>query len=259
MEHWTDQGIVLAARTHGESGAVVTLLTESRGRHAGYVQGGQSSRLRGTLEPGSLVSAGWRSRETDALGAFTLEPERNMAAPVMADPLRLAALQSACALCDAALPEREGHPGLFHGLLALLEVLGSESEDDEFVWGAAYVMWELALLHELGFGVNLDRCAAGGDRMTLKWVSPKSGCAVSASEGEPYKDRLLALPAFLQPSRGGASAEEVLKGLRMTGYFLAHRAFAQHSHGIPEARLRFEERFQRQVLSVPDLTKSHAI
>ncbi len=245
MEQWQDQGIVLAARPHGESGAVVSLLTPGRGRHAGYVRGAHSTKMRGTLEAGNLVDVNWSSRLSDSLGTFGLELSRSHSARFLQDAVRLAALQSACALCDAALPEREGHPGLFHGLLALFDVLESE------VWGGAYVLWEIAFLKELGFSLELSKCAGGGDAVDLCYISPKTGRAVSRTAGAPYKGRLLDLPSFLTPGGGGAEAESVLMGLDMTGYFLEHWAFAHHTQGIPEARrrfrLRFEGRFAKEV------------
>lgn len=239
MEHWQDQGIVLAARPHGESGAVVSILTETHGRHNGYVRGGQSSRQRAALQAGTVVQIDWQTRTSDSLGTFTLEPVRQSAALLMDDALKLGALSAACALCDAALPEREGHPGLFHGFVALLDMMDTEA------WGAGYVMWELALLRELGFAVDLSRCAAGGDAGRLAYVSPKSGCAVSEEMAGPWKEKLLRLPAFLKPQRGVADEEEVLSGLRMTGYFLEHWVFTHHHKGVPEERLRFEERYIR--------------
>lgn len=241
MEQWQDQGIVLSARAHGENGAVVSVLTENYGRHAGYVRGGQSSRNRGALQPGNLVGARWASRVADQLGTFILEQDHNLAVGCMDDALRLGALLSACALCDAALPEREAHPGLFHGLKALLENMDGE------IWGAAYVMWEIVLLKELGFALNLSRCAGGGDAAALEWVSPKSGHAVSREKGAPYQDKLLPLPAFLKPERGDASDEEVFTGLQMTFHFLEHWVFNHHRTGIPEQRLRFHERFARHI------------
>lgn len=243
MEQWQDQGIVLSARAHGESGAVVSILTENYGRHAGYIRGAHSSRQRGVIEPGNLVGVHWASRVADQLGTFTLEQERNLAAPALDEPLKLAALQSACALCDEALPERESHPGLFYGLHALLE-----SMENPF-WGVTYIMWEIALLRELGFALNLTRCAGGGDPATLSWVSPKSGHAVSAEKGAPYGDKLLPLPAFLKPERGDATDDEILKGLRMTAHFLEHWVFNHHRSGVPAARLRFHERFEKSVES----------
>lgn len=239
MEQWKDQGIVLAARAHGESGAVVSVLTEHHGRHAGYVRGGQSSRRRAVIEPGTLVSAMWCARVTDSLGTFTFEPERPLAAQVMGDPLQLAGLLSACALCDAALPDREGHPGLFHGLKTLLETM------DRPDWLVTYVFWEIALLRELGFGLDLTRCAGGGDPQALAWISPKSGRAVSEDAAAPYKEKLLPLPDFLKPGGSSTAPEEILKGLRMNGHFLEHWVFAQHTHGVPEHRLRFQERMAR--------------
>ncbi len=240
MEHWQDQGIVLRARAHGEAGAVVTLLTEHHGRHAGYMPGGQSSKKRGGTEPGNLVSARWSGRMEDQLGNWQIEPERNLSSLLMTDPLKLGALLSACALCDAALPEREVHPGLFHGLLALLELM------DDDIWGPAYVMWEISLLRELGFSLDLSRCVAGGDSKCLEWVSPKSGGAVSKDMGSPYKEKLLQLPEFLKPMRGGGGADDVLTGLKLTGHFFEHWVFVHHKT-LPEERVMFQERLKRSL------------
>ncbi|MEM6780869.1 MAG: DNA repair protein RecO [Pseudomonadota bacterium] len=239
MESWRDQGLVLSARPHGEGGAVVALLTEGNGRHAGYVHGAQSSKKRALIEPGTLVDVEWSARTSDNLGSYKLEEKRGLSPLVMNDPLKLGALLSACALCDAALPEREGHAGLFYGIEALIETLGSD------VWGAAYIMWEIALLKELGFGLELTKCAGGGDPQTLAYVSPKSGRAVSYAEGEPYKEKLLELPAFLKPNGGPADDEAVFTGIKMTGHFLEHWVFAHHTKGVPEPRLRFQHRFER--------------
>lgn len=239
MENWSDQGIVLRARAHGESGAVVTILSKHHGRFSGYLRGGQSSRFRSIIEIGNLVSAHWSSRIEDQLGFFTIEPDRHLSSGLMGEPLKLGALLSACALCEAALPEREGHAGLFHGLLALLDAM-----DGDF-WGPAYVMWEISLLRELGFSLDLNRCVAGGNAADLAWVSPKSGGAVSAQQGAPYKEKLLTLPCFLRPIRSGGDAADVADGLKMTGHFLEHWVFAQHSKGIPEERRHFVERYIR--------------
>ncbi len=241
MEQWQDQAIVLAVRRHGENGAIASLLTAEQGRHAGYVRGAQGTKMRGTLEIGNLVDANWRARVSDDLGSLSLELDRSPAAHFMQDALKLAALQSACALCDSALPEREGHAGLFHGLNALFDALQSE------VWAAAYVMWEIALLKELGFALDLSHCAAGGDDQSLAYVSPKTGRAVSEAAGEIYKARLLALPEFLKPGGHMAGDEDVITGLKMTGYFLEHWVYAHHTKGVPEARLRFEARFAKTV------------
>ena len=241
MEQWSDQEIVLSARAHGEAGAIVTLITESHGRHAGYVHGGASSKKRAMLQAGTVVSCDWSSRISDGLGHYTLEAERSLSTEIMQSSLNLAALLSACGLCDAALPEREGHAGLYHGLLALIETLDGEH------WGAVYVMWEISLLRELGFRLELNKCAGGGDADTLCYVSPKSGCAVSKAQAAPYKEKLLELPNFLRPesARDGeaGSAEDIIRGLKMTAHFLEHWAFTHHTKGLPEARVLFEDRY----------------
>ncbi|NQZ13315.1 MAG: DNA repair protein RecO [Alphaproteobacteria bacterium] len=245
MERWTDQGIVLSARAHGEGGAVVALLTEENGRHAGYVHGAQSKTKRPMLEPGSHVKCEWSARVADSLGTYSLEPEGGLPAGILDDSLKLGALLSACSLCDTALPEREGHAGLYHGLLQLMEAL----EDD--YWAVSYVMWEIALLKELGFRLELDKCAANGDPTTLTHVSPKSGRAVSEEESEPYRDKLLLLPDFLRSENmrgdGAGEMQDVALGLKMTGHFLQHWVYAHHTKGVPDARLLFHDRIQNAI------------
>lgn len=234
---WSDQGIVLSARAHGESSAVATLLTRERGRHAGLVHGGRSGRHRGALEPGTLVAARWRGRLAEHLGTLAVEPVHGYAAALLDEPLRLAALAAACAVAEAALPERHPYPALFDGTLALFGLL------DTPAWAEAYVRWEVGLLGELGFGLDLERCAVTGTNDYLAWVSPRSGRAVSAAAGEPYRDRLLPLPAFLT-GRGGGGGEEVRAGLALTGHFLERHVL----HGPPPpARLRLLERYANAV------------
>ena len=233
---WSDRAIILGARPHGESAAVLTLLTESHGRHAGLLPGGQSRKVRGLYQAGNRVSATWRARLAEHLGTERCELEANVAARFLDAPDRLAVLSAAVAVTDKALPEREPHPAVYHGLLALLAALDGDH------WAEIYVRWELALLAELGFGLDLTRCAAGGDNDRLAYVSPKSGRAVSLAAGEPYRDKLLALPGFLV-GRGGGGALEVGQGLGLTGYFLKHRVFAARHQPLPEARGRLAERF----------------
>ncbi len=241
MEEWRDIGYVLSVRAHGEGGGIASILTENHGRFAGYVYGAQSTRKRAALEPGCKVQVNWKSRVADQLGTMELEQERGLPHGIFDDPLKLSALMSACALCDSALPEREGHPGLFYGFETLSEMMGED------IWAAAYVFWEIALLKELGFGLDLAKCAGGGDSQSLAYVSPKSGRAVSYAAGEAYKDRLLELPSFLKPNGGPADDEEILKGLRMTGHFLEHWVYAQHTVGVPDARLRLAARYAKYV------------
>ncbi len=242
---WTDHAIMLSARPHGETAALVVLLTRDHGRHAGLVHGGQSSRQRATLEPGARVAAHWRARLSDQLGHYALELERATAAPLLDEPDRLACLISACALVDTILPEREPHPALYDATLALFDTLLLD------VWAEVYVRWEVGLLEEAGFGLDFSRCAATGRELgalgneTLTHVSPRTGRAVSTSAAEPFKDKLLPLPPFLLGLSAGGPAE-VKQGLDLTGYFLERFVFAQRHVDLPPARRRFVERYTRQ-------------
>jgi len=237
---WSDDAIVLSAKPHGEASALAVLLTREHGRHAGLVQGGQSARNRPLLEPGNRVAARWRARLSEHLGSYTLELERATAAALLDDPLRLAALASACALIDAGLPEREPHPALYEATLALFGALDGD------VWAEVYVRWELGLLEEMGFGLDLTRCAATGstDNDQLAFVSPRTGRAVSLSAAEPFKDKLLPLPPFLV-GRSAGGEDEVAAGLALTGHFLDRHVFAQRHVEVPPARARFVDRYSR--------------
>lgn len=238
MISWQDTGIILSVRPHGENGGVASLLTKAHGRTAGYIYGATSAKSRGVLEIGNIVSAQWQAKTHEQLGTYAFELEKSHAADVIGESIKLTALQSACALADRTLPEHEKHPGVFDGMLAFMSSFSSE------VWAVAYIYWEIGLLRELGFGLDLARCVRTGAGENLRYVSPKSGCAVSAEAGEEYKDRLLPLPPFL---RGEARFEErdILDGLRLTGHFLLHRVFSQANANLPEPRLRLEEKFAR--------------
>lgn len=232
---WEDQGVVLSTRPHGEAGAIATLITRLHGKHAGLVRG---QRRLAALQPGVHVAAQWRARVADQLGTYTLEPTYSPTATVLDDPARLAALVSACALLDGALPDRAAYPAIFEGLVALLEALRGE------FWDAVYVLWELELLAALGFGLDLHQCAVTGLNDQLAYVSPKSGRAVSLSAAQGYEDRLLPLPGFLR-GQGDANPDAVLAGLRLSRHFLARRLFAQANRALPAARDRFVDRYRK--------------
>ena len=236
---WTDQGIVLAARKHGEGSAVVSLLTRRHGRHAGLVRGGAGRRARGVLQPGNRVEATWRARLAEHLGSLTCELLHPAAAALLGDGLRLGALSAACAIVESALPEREPHPAVFEGLGVLIAAL---EDGTEGAWATVYVKWELGLLRELGFGLDLERCAATGRNDRLAYVSPRSGRAVSLAAGEPYRNRLLPLPPFLLADGGIGDRREIADGLRLTGYFLESHVFGHHGRRLPAARRRLAER-----------------
>jgi len=225
MIEWSDDGIVLSARRHGESAAIVSLLTRAHGRHAGLVLGGAGRRARGVYEPGNRVAATWRARLSEHLGHFACELAESRAATLLDDALRLAALTSATAILDAALPEREPHARLFESLDDLVAQLCDASNDAS--WPALYVRFELDLLTELGFGLDLSRCAATGQSDDLAYVSPKTGRAVSTTAGDPYRDRLLLLPPFLtRAATNGILPADILNGLHLTGFFLEQHVFA---------------------------------
>jgi DNA repair protein RecO (recombination protein O) len=237
MHEWQDSGIILSVRGHGDTGGVVSILTREHGRAMGYVYGATSTKTRGVLEPGNLVSIDWKAKSNDQLGTFTLELEKSIAADVMDDAAKLTAMQSACVLADKTLPEREKHEGMYEGTKALMASFATD------IWAPTYIYWEIGLLRELGFGLDLSRCAATGAVDNLIYVSPKSGCAVSAEAGAIYKEKLLALPGFLR-GQGSFEESDILNGLKLTGHFLLHRVFSLSNSNLPESRLRLEEKFR---------------
>jgi DNA repair protein RecO (recombination protein O) len=229
---WSDDGIVLSGRPHGEAALILTLLTREHGRHAGLVPGGASSSRRAMFQAGNQLRVEWRARLSEHLGHYRAELQAPHAAKVLDDPLALAGLSAACAVIDTALPEREPHPAMFDGFAAFLSALGHPG------WPTLYVRLELGLLQELGYGLDLSSCAATGAVDDLAWVSPKSGRAVSREAGEPYRDRLLPLPAFLAAG-GAASPEEVRMGCALSGHFLERRVYWLTNKPLPAARDRF--------------------
>jgi DNA repair protein RecO (recombination protein O) len=230
---WTDEAIILSVRPHGETAAVVELLTRRHGRHCALVHGGRSRRLRPSLQAGNHVDATWKGRLAEHLGHATLELRRSYASAAMQEPQSLAGLSAIAALAHL-VPERDPHPNLYEITLFVLGFL-----DDATVWPALYVRWELALLEELGFGLDLKTCAATGARFDLVYVSPKSGRAVSRGAGAPYQDRLLPLPSFLTAERPGEVTQEaVLAGLALTGHFLAARLYHPRELPLPDVRMR---------------------
>ncbi|MBK5911045.1 DNA repair protein RecO [Rhodothalassium salexigens] len=235
---WQDTGIVLAARRHGEGHAIVDALTPGRGRARGYVRGATSRRLRGVLEPGNEVALTWRARLEQHLGAFQVELVRARAGPLLGDPAKLATLSAACTLLTLTLPEGEAHAGAFEALRAVLDLLAGLEVAPEAM-AAALVRLELGLLGDLGYGLDLSRCAATGATSDLVYVSPRTGRAVSREAGRPYHDKLLPLPGFLLDSQAGwVTAETASAGLRLTGFFLERLVLHPADRTLPDARGR---------------------
>jgi len=225
---WRDQGALLSMRPHGESAAIIEVFTALHGRHAGVVRGGGGRRMAATLQPGTQLDVTWRARLEDHIGAFTVEPLQSRAG-VLADRLALAGLNAICALLRLALPERSPHPAIYALTVALLDALQADPG-----WPARYLRWELALLEELGFGLDLATCAVTGSRDDLVYVSPKSGRAVSRAGAGDWAARLLPLPGVLM-GQGMGTAAELAQGLAVTGHFL-QRGLGDAP--LPEARAR---------------------
>jgi len=229
---WQGDGLILNTRKHGENSVIVDVLTRDKGRHMGLVRGGRSRTMRPVLQAGNLVHVVWRARLEDHLGAFTIDPHRMVVAGIIDDIHRLAALTTITTLANL-LPEREPHPRIYDASLLLIEHL-----QDDAIWPAVLVKWEMGLLEELGFGLDLSKCAASGETEGLTHVSPRTGRAVCAREAEPWKDKLLALPAFVAGTSGAPTSAEVVQGLKLTGHFLARHVFDPRGFSAPEQRQR---------------------
>lgn len=229
---WRDEGALLSMQVHGEASAIIEVFTAAHGRHVGLVRGGASRKMAAMLQPGNQLDVTWRARLDDHIGSYTAEPLRSRAA-ILSDRLALAGLNSVCALLHLALPEREPHPLLWRATMALLDDLANGAD-----WPPTYLRWELLLLEELGFAIDLGRCAVTGSRDDLAFVSPRSGRAVSRAGAGKWADRLLPLPAVML-GQGTASPAELAEGFAITGHFLG-RSLEPTLNGrpMPEARQR---------------------
>ncbi len=225
----------MGIRNHGESSAILELMTPGHGRHFGLVKGGRSRRMQPVLQPGNLVHASWKARLENHLGLFTVELDRARAARLMETAVGLHGLQVVTGLLRY-LPERDPHPGLYAAAGIVLDHLAGPQEA-----GRLLVRFELALLDELGFGIDLTRCAATGTSMDLAFVSPKSARAVSRAAGAPYADRLLPLPAFLVRAGDDPSPEDLRQALAITGYFLERHVAGARGEPLPDSRRRLVE------------------
>ncbi|SNR34065.1 DNA repair protein RecO [Puniceibacterium sediminis] len=237
---WRDTGILLTTRRHGESSAILEVFTPSRGRHAGILRGATSRKIAPSLQPGAQLDLSWRARLEDHIGSFTVEPQRSRAALAMTDRLSLAGLNAVVSLLAFCLPEREAHPKLYQRTESLLDLLGQPD-----IWPLAYLRWEMALLDEMGFGLDLSACAATGANDQLIYVSPRTARAVSASGAGDWADRLLPLPGVML-GQGDATNAEICIALGTTGHFMHNRlATALGDRPLPNARAVFVDRLSR--------------
>jgi DNA repair protein RecO (recombination protein O) len=231
---WSDEGIVLGSRRHGEGNAILELMTHAHGRHVGLVRGGAGSRLRPVLQPGNRVGCTWRARLDEHLGHYAVELLDARAAAFLPVAHALYGMTHLAALCRL-LPERDPHPQIHAALAQVLDGLLDPRRA-----APGMVRFELKLLAELGFGLDLSACAASGVETDLVYVSPKSGRAVSRQAGEPWRDRLFALPAFLrEASADEPSPQDIADGFALTGFFLARRVFEPRGGSLAEARASF--------------------
>lgn len=236
-----EEAFVLSARAHGDTGVVVDLLTETHGRHAAFVAGGASRRMKPFLQPGARVIADYRARTSDHLGSARLEPVGEGPSALFDDGLALTGLAAAAAVAQGALPERESHPGAFLAFEALMTAFQIPE-----VWPAIFVRFEAGLLEDLGFGLDLSRCAVTGSMDDLIWVSPRTGRAVSREAGAPYADKLLTLPPFMLGAQAGLGEGDVRAGLDLTGHFLEQFVFHPQNKPLPSARVWLVEKLGEQ-------------
>ena len=239
---WRDEGVVVSTRRHGESSAVVCLFTHEHGRHSGLARGISNKRNWGLYQLGNEVSASWRGRLGEHLGTLTCELTDARAARLIEDQKRLEALASVCSLLEAALPERHPYPELYSNTVDLLREF-----DANGCWLSALILWELQLLAELGFGLDLSSCALTGEKNNLAYVSPRTGRAVTSSAGSPYRDKLLVLPKFAVDSafqNSVLSRNDIAAGLKLTGWFISRHLLSERKIKMPAARGRLAKRWE---------------
>jgi DNA repair protein RecO (recombination protein O) len=240
MAEWSDRAISLGLRRFGETQAILEIFGREHGRCRGLVYGGASRTKRAPMQPGNSLAVTWKARTDDSLGFFTAETERERAAVLMANAEALAGLSAVAELLAAALPEGEAKPALYDAADTLLDSL-----EDDTVWPALFVRWELGLLTMLGYGLDLSTCAITGETGGLTHVSPRSGRGVRGSEAGEYLPKLLPLPAFLVDASAPATPVDIHNGFRLTGHFLSERLFSDLNKPIPEARHLMIDRLER--------------
>jgi len=230
---WSERGLILGVKKHGESSVIVELMTRGHGRHFGVVRAGRSKSMQPVLQPGNEVAAVWRARLEEHIGAFVLEPSRLRTHELMGSARALHGVNWIAALLRL-LPERDPHASVYDMALAILPELSDPRAP------GLLVRFELAMLAELGFGLDLDSCAATGQREDLVYVSPKSGRAVSREAGAPWADKWLPLPEFLRAAPGDAvTRAEALDGFRLAGFFLERNIYVPRGLRMPDSRAAF--------------------
>lgn len=236
MPEWNDKGLILSVRPHAETSAIVNILTSDHGRQAGLVRGGQSSKMRGLLQPGNLVEVSWRARLEEHLGVMTFDLISPHASTVLDDAFRLAALASVCAITEAALPEREPAHGVYGATDLVVQMITNLDDNDQ--WIGAYIRWEIGMLSVAGYALGLDKCGVTGAQEGLAYVSPRTGVAVTVAGAGVHAPRLLPLPTFLGGESEKTLEEDFLDGMELTRHFLEKKVFGLSHQPLPPARER---------------------
>ncbi len=236
MPEWNDTGLILSVRPHAETAAIVNVLTADHGRHAGLVRGGQSSKMRGLLQPGNLVDVHWRARLEEHLGAMSFDIIKPYASTVLDDPFRLAGLASVCAIMEATLPEREPARGVYDATDLVVQMITDLDAGDH--WLGGYIRWEIGMLGVAGYALGLEKCGVTGATSDLRYVSPRTGVAVTAAGAGIHAPRLLPLPSFLGGVGEKTLEEDLLDGMELTGHFLEKKVFGLQHQPLPPARER---------------------
>ncbi|MDC1211490.1 DNA repair protein RecO [Amylibacter sp.] len=241
MMEWTSEGVIVSVRKYGENSVIIDTLTPTHGRHLGVVRGGASRKMAATLQPGSQVKLEWRARLEEHLGNFRVE-QLESRSDMFDDRLRLAALSSICSIVTFSFPERMPVAELYNSTLNLMDTLNTGGD-----WKPLYALWELQVLEETGFGLDLTSCAVTNVTQDLIYVSPKSGRAVSRKAAGEWMERLLPLPSFLRNKFETANNEDILNSLKTTGHFLSSwLATSLGERKLPEARNRLISRLKNK-------------
>jgi DNA repair protein RecO (recombination protein O) len=231
---WTDEAILLGVRRHGESSVIAEVMTRTRGRHLGMVRSGRSRSMQPVLQPGNRLEVTWRARLDEHLGEFRIEPLLLRAGRLMESATGVYGVQALASLLRL-LPERDPHAHLFAALDVILDHL-----EEPAMAGELFIRFELALLNDLGFGLDLEECAATGARHDLAYVSPKTGRAVSREAGAPWADKMLALPDFLTPGTNrAADPDSLTAAFKLTSYFLDRHVYGPRGLEAGAAREGF--------------------
>lgn len=252
MLQWDDTGIVISVARHGEQSAIIRLLTRHHGLQPGMAKGVYSKKHRGTFQPGNVVHAHWQARLEEHLGFYACELQQSVTAQLLASPMALRVVNAMAAMVLLCVPERIEEEEIFIKINELISKV--QLSDYLSEWIQAYVDFEFTMLHALGFGLDLSECAATGiaDPQELVYVSPKSGRAVCAEAGEPYKAKMLPLPAFLRDGKSADDMRQMLDGLALTGYFLEAWVLSPEGRKIPEARIELLQSLRREIHKTED-------